>query len=236
MQVNFGGFVPVSTVDWRGRAVCTLFLRGCPARCWYCQNVDLQTGADMRSLEEVLSLIERSRIVVSGIVFSGGEPTMQGDVVGAIARAAHDMDLAVGIHTNGIFPDVLKSLIDEGALDRVALDIKTTWDRYDDLLGIPRGEMVKQSLDLCREAWKENTLSECEAVTTVFRGHEGEISVIAREVEPLDLILQQGDCESLDPLTPDEMAAIARHLPRPVRIRTREEGETSSAAEGGMSA
>jgi len=234
VQVNFGGFVPVSTVDWRGRAVCTLFLRGCPARCWYCQNVKLQDGVDMRSLEEVLSLIEGSRIVVSGLVFSGGEPTMQGDAVGTIARAAHDMDLAVGIHTNGIFPTVLKGLIDEGALDRVALDIKTTWDRYDELLGIPRGKMVKRSLDICRDAWEDGAIEECETVVTVFRGHEDEVSVIARAVEPLELILQQGRCGSLDPLTPDELAAIASHLPRPVRIRTREEGETRSAAEGGV--
>ncbi|PKG32815.1 MAG: ribonucleoside-triphosphate reductase activating protein, partial [Methanoregula sp.] len=32
MRVNFGGFVPISTTDWRGHAVCTIFLRGCPLR------------------------------------------------------------------------------------------------------------------------------------------------------------------------------------------------------------
>ncbi|HET6580251.1 MAG TPA: ribonucleoside-triphosphate reductase activating protein, partial [Methanoregula sp.] len=31
--MNFGGFIPLSTIDWRGRAVCTVFFRGCPIRC-----------------------------------------------------------------------------------------------------------------------------------------------------------------------------------------------------------
>ncbi len=38
MLVNFGGFVPLSTVDWHGRAVCTVFFRGCSARCFYDQT------------------------------------------------------------------------------------------------------------------------------------------------------------------------------------------------------
>ncbi len=44
MLVNFGGFVPLSTVDWHGRAVCTVFFRGCSARCFYCHNKHLQRG------------------------------------------------------------------------------------------------------------------------------------------------------------------------------------------------
>ncbi|MHC1625926.1 MAG: anaerobic ribonucleoside-triphosphate reductase activating protein [Methanoculleaceae archaeon] len=233
--MNFGGFVPISTVDWRGRAVCTLFLRGCPARCWYCQNKELQTGSDMRPVEEILSLIRESRIVVSGLVFSGGEPTAQGDVMETIAHEAHKMGLAVGTHTNGLFPDTLKRLIDEGALDWVALDIKTVWEKYDELLGLPGSEAVQRSLDICRTAYGDGRLPACETVFTVFRGQEKEIPIIAREVEPLDFVIQQGRYGNLHPLTYDEIIEAARSLTRPVRIRTREEGETVYIPEGGGS-
>jgi pyruvate formate lyase activating enzyme len=44
MKVNFGGIVPLSTVDWLGRASMVVFLRGCPLRCPHCHNKNLQTG------------------------------------------------------------------------------------------------------------------------------------------------------------------------------------------------
>jgi pyruvate formate lyase activating enzyme len=44
MQVNLGGVVHLSTVDWIGSATTVVFLRGCPLRCPHCQNRELITG------------------------------------------------------------------------------------------------------------------------------------------------------------------------------------------------
>ena len=86
LPVNFGGFVSISTVDWPGRAVCTVFLRGCPVRCFYCQNTSLLSGSDMRDEAEIVGMIAESALVVSGVVFSGGEPTMQEEALVHLAR------------------------------------------------------------------------------------------------------------------------------------------------------
>ncbi|HOT95354.1 MAG TPA: anaerobic ribonucleoside-triphosphate reductase activating protein [Methanoregulaceae archaeon] len=225
MPINFGGFVSVSTVDWPGRAVCTVFFRGCPVRCFYCQNASLLSGSDMRDEEEIAGMIAASALVVSGVVFSGGEPTMQGDALAYLARESHRMGLVVGVQTNGVYPRVLARLIDEGLVDRVALDIKARWERYARLFGVDLTGQVKESLALCRRAYLEGRLPEFEVVVTLFRGYEDEVASIARETAGVPLVLQQGVHGEIKPLSFGELAAIAAGLGRPCRIRTRESGE-----------
>ncbi|NYT05218.1 MAG: anaerobic ribonucleoside-triphosphate reductase activating protein [Methanomicrobiales archaeon] len=227
MQVNFGGFVPLSTVDWPGRAVCTVFLRGCPVRCHYCHNRDLQAGDDRRDTEEIIRLIGSTRMVVSGVVFSGGEPTMQKDALVALAEASKKMGLFVGLHTNGVYPETLRELIGKQIVDRIALDIKATWEQYPNLLKV-RPETtgrIRESLALCREAYADGRLPGFEVVTTIFRGRENDVPVIAREAEGVDFVLQQGVEGMIPPLSFDEIKRIADRLNRPVKIRTREDGE-----------
>ena len=223
--MNFGGFVPLSTVDWRGRSACTVFFRGCPVRCTYCQNSSILTGRDERDLDEIIEMIKGSLLAISGVVFSGGEPTMQKDALIALARAAKGMGLAVGVQTNGVFPDTLDALIKEHLVDRVALDIKARWARYNNLLKGNYVKDVQKSLALCRAAHESGLLLEFEVVITLFRGYDDEVSIIAGEVGKTDLVLQQGVTENVSPFSEDEMKKIADTLVRSVRIRTREGGE-----------
>ncbi len=225
MYVNFGGFVPISTVDWRGRAACTVFLRGCPARCFYCHNVALQGGEDLRPLDEIVAMIRGSRPVAGAVVFSGGEPTLQGPALVRLAAAARGMGLSVGLHTNGIFPGVIEALLRERLVDMIALDIKTTWERYDDLLELTAADAVKRSLALCKEAKADGSLGTCEIVTTLFRGREGDLPTIAEAARGLDLVLQQGVTAGYVPLSRQEIETAAAPLGQKVRIRTREDGE-----------
>ena len=225
LYVNFGGFVPISTVDWRGRAACTVFLRGCPARCFYCHNVALQGGEDLRDADEVLAMIRGSRTVAGAVVFSGGEPTLQGPALIHLAAAARTMGFSVGLHTNGMFPRVIEGLLDRHLVEMIALDIKTTWERYDDLLGVAAVDAVKASLAACKQAKADGSLGSCQAVVTLFRGREGDLSAIAEATRGLDLVLQQGVAPGFDPLTRQELEAAAAPLGRNVRLRTREDGE-----------
>lgn len=225
MHVNFGGFVPISTVDWRGRAACTVFLRGCPARCFYCHNSAIQGGRDLRDADEILDMIRSSRVIAGAVVFSGGEPTFQGPALIHLAAAAQKMGLSVGLHTNGMFPRVIEALLEERLVDMIALDIKTTWERYDDLLGAAAVDAVKASLAACRRAKTDGSLGSCQAVVTLFRGREEDLPAIAEATLGLDLVLQQGVAPGFDPLTRQELEALAAPLGRKVWIRTREDGE-----------
>ncbi|QSZ66079.1 anaerobic ribonucleoside-triphosphate reductase activating protein [Methanofollis aquaemaris] len=225
MKVNFGGFVPLSTVDWRGKAVCTVFLRGCPVRCHYCQNTAILEGKDEREVDEVLAMIRESTLLATGVVFSGGEATMQKEALLALAAGAKKMGLGVGLQTNGVYPGTIRALLEENLVDHIALDVKTTWRRYNNLLKQDFKERVQESLDLCTEASRRGALPEFEAVVTTFRGCEDEIRYIAQDAKGVDFVLQQGVIAGVAPLTFDELAAIADGLGRTVKIRTREDGE-----------
>jgi pyruvate formate lyase activating enzyme len=170
-------------------------------------------------------MIRGSLLAISGVVFSGGEPTSQKEALITLARATKTMGLAVGIHTNGVYPGTLETLIQERLIDHVALDIKARWARYNNLLKGDYVKDVQKSLALCKEAHENGSLPEFEVVITLFRGYDDEVSKIAKEAGGVDLILQQGVTEEVRPLSEAEMKNIADGLARSVRIRTREGGE-----------
>jgi len=223
MYLNFGGFVLLSTVDWPGRAVCTVFFRGCSAMCWYCHNKHLQRGENRVSTDHILGLIEEAKPLVSGVVFSGGECIEQVAPLRHLARQARNRGLKVGIHTNGAFPENGHYLV--GEVDRVALDLKASWKNYAAVTGIAIAEAVQRSLALYRDAHAAGTLPEFEVVHTLFRGHEADVPAVAAAADGVDLVLQQGVWGRVEPLTLVEFQTLADPLGRPVKIRTAGVGE-----------
>lgn len=198
--MNFGGFVPLSTVDWRGRSVCTVFFRGCPIQCSYCQNEAIQSGEDYRTTDEIMEMIRGSAKFISGVVFSGGEPTLQKDALLELAGQVKAMNLAVGIHTNGFYPAALDALIRARLVDKVALDYKTRWEgfskRDEGFTNIPKSsyeKTVHTSIEICRRAFNEKMLPVFEIVVTVFPGNEEDVKRISDETWGLPFVLQQGE-------------------------------------------
>ncbi|MCX6669475.1 MAG: radical SAM protein [Methanothrix sp.] len=153
MKVNLGGIVPLSTVDWLGRASMVVFLRGCPLRCPHCHNRELQAGkslvefhqvasrivsqikGEMRagktsdSLPEQIDLDEaseraRSKPFVDALVLSGGEPLLQSEPSARLFRLARSLDLATGLETSGCYPDRMEELLKRNLVDKVFLDLK----------------------------------------------------------------------------------------------------------------
>lgn len=219
--------MPLSTIDWRGRAVCTVFFRGCPIHCSYCQNEGILSGEDYRDLEEVREMIKTSAPSTSGAVFSGGEPTMQKEALIDLARYAKGLDLRVGIQTNGMFPDTISRLLEEKLLDKVALDFKSRFEGYS---GEQTGSTfrfqnyeknAKRSFSLCKNAYAKNTLAEFEVVLTIFYENEQYIEEISRFVGGIPLVLQQGEHKVLR--LPEMPADISEGEYREKKRRMREQ-------------
>ena len=124
----FGGMQKNSLIDFPGKISCVLFVSGCNFKCPYCHNPDLVRGdiSPTSALDEdtVLDFLEMRKGLLDGVVISGGEPTLQGDLL-PFCEKVKEMGYPVKLDTNGTRPQVIEKLIDEGFVDYIAMDIKT---------------------------------------------------------------------------------------------------------------
>ncbi len=129
-MIRIGGLQPMTGLDFPGRLAAVLFLQGCPWHCRYCHNPHLlapQSDA-LIPFDDVLAFLDRRRGLLDGVVFSGGEPTLQPRLHEAM-REVRARGFAVGLHTGGMYPRQLERLLP--LLDWVGLDIKAPAAHYD---------------------------------------------------------------------------------------------------------
>lgn len=147
-RIQVGGFEPFSTVDWPGALAAVVFLRGCPWRCGYCHNPHMQArhGPAPLAWADVDAQLQRRRGWLDGVVFSGGEPTVDAALPEAVARV-RGLGFRVGLHTGGAYPERLAALLSQ--LDWIGFDLKADAAGYDALTGTPgSGESAMESLAL----------------------------------------------------------------------------------------
>ncbi|MCP4640749.1 MAG: anaerobic ribonucleoside-triphosphate reductase activating protein [bacterium] len=153
--MKIAGLQKCSLVDWPGKVSATVFTPGCNLDCFYCHNRNLLAAKPEFALHEandVLTWLTRRVGAVDGVVISGGEATLQPGLV-SFARRVQDLGFSVKLDTNGTQPRVLERLFEEELLDYVAMDVKATRERYDDICGTPVSESaVDASICLIRGA------------------------------------------------------------------------------------
>lgn len=132
--LRIGGLTPFTTVDFPGCLAAVVFCQGCPWRCGYCHNPQLLPvkGSTTISWAQVRNFLEGRRGLLDGVVFSGGEPTLQTPVVAAV-REVKLMGFRTGLHTGGAYPVRLAALLPH--LDWVGFDIKAHVEDYKKLTG-----------------------------------------------------------------------------------------------------
>ena len=123
--MRFGGLQKVSLIDYPGKVSCVVFISGCNFRCPYCHNPDLVTGK-MPALDEmgVYDLLRIRKGFMDGVVISGGEPTIQQDLI-FLCERIKKIGYPIKLDTNGSRPQMIKRLIQERLVDYIAMDIKT---------------------------------------------------------------------------------------------------------------
>jgi pyruvate formate lyase activating enzyme len=176
--MHFKGWVKSSLVDYPGKIAASLFCGGCNFRCPNCHNsgIVLYPNDHPDIPEQELWEFLASRVGwLDGIVLSGGEPTLQEDLI-PFALRLHEMGYSVKLDTNGYRPDVLQEMIDSRAVDYVAMDVKASLDPggYALAAGVHVDiDRVRASMDLLLDGSVA-----CEFRTTVVPGIVDEDCVI----------------------------------------------------------
>ena len=198
--IRLGGIVDTSTIDWYGNVSLVAFFAGCNFRCPYCQNsglIPLDSGKIVGP-EYLEQRLKDEKKLLDAVVISGGEPLLQPEGINVVCQLAKEMGFKVMLNTNGSRPRVIEGLLNDGLIDRVALDVKAPLDQksYAPFTGTERGDipaLVRSSLEIC----KDHSI-EVEARTTVAPGLSDEFSFITAIAEEIgDLcgmyVLQQFD-------------------------------------------
>ncbi len=132
VPLRIGGMQKVTLLDFPGKVASTVFMSGCSFKCPYCHNRDLVYVPDNYAFfdtKEVMNHLEKRRGVIDGVCISGGEPLLQEGVIPFI-REIKEMGYLVKLDTNGYEPEKLKSIVEEGLVDYVAMDVKNTAEKY----------------------------------------------------------------------------------------------------------
>ena len=162
------GLAKLTLLDYPGHTACTVFTGGCDFRCPFCHNARL-VESGFKELEipqdEVFDHLKKRIGILDGVAVTGGEPLLHPDIGDFLSRVK-DLGYAVKLDTNGSFPDRLRSLVEAGFVDYVAMDIKNSPEKYAATVGLPDLDLapVKESVE-----YLKSDAVEYEFRTTVVR-------------------------------------------------------------------
>ncbi len=211
------GFEGVSLIDYPGRIASVIFLGGCNFRCPFCHNPDLVLRPESLPAlapEDVLHAVLRRNGLVDGVVITGGEPLLDGSALTAFLRMLREAGLAVKLDTNGYEVETLSDVLEAGLVDYVAMDVKTSPQRYAAAVGVPvDAQRILQSVALIKVSGIEH-----EFRTTCVPG-----IVEMQDVVTIGSLLGQSETYALQQfraapgLIAPEYAAAAPHSPDALR-------------------
>jgi pyruvate formate lyase activating enzyme len=154
--IRIGGIEKFSIVDFPNKMAAVVFMQGCPWRCPFCHNVQLQNVDAETNIvwHKFIDFLEQRKGILDAVVFSGGEPLVQEGLVDAI-KEVKALGYIVGLHTGGYRPKFFKEVLD--LVDWVGFDIKAPLekDRYKVVTGgIADADKVLESLKMLCESGK----------------------------------------------------------------------------------
>lgn len=141
-SLKIAGLQKLTLLDYPGKVACTVFTYGCNFRCPYCHNASLVLGDEGSSgniayleLKGITDFLQKRKGIIDGIVITGGEPTIQPGILDML-RILREYEISIKIDTNGSRPEIIESIIRQGLVDYIAMDIKASAGKYKKAAGI----------------------------------------------------------------------------------------------------
>ena len=129
-DISIKGFLETSFVDWPGNICSVIVLPSCNFRCRYCHNTDLVLRpGELENIDfhSILKRLSELKGWIDGVCVSGGEPTLHSSLP-KVLSALKKEGFSVKLDTNGSNPKKLLSLMEDGLVDFVAMDVKSSLD------------------------------------------------------------------------------------------------------------
>ena len=216
--MNICGLQKLTLLDFPQHTACTVFTGGCNLRCPFCHNAALvMNTAPKLDIDEFFVFLKKRAGLLDGVCISGGEPLLQPNIEGFI-KEIRALGYKVKLDTNGTLPQHLGSLIRQGLVDYVAMDLKNSPELYGKTVG-------KQSFDFAPIAESMEILRSGEVPyeyrTTVVKPlHSAEslkaLGALIKKDEHwfLQQYIDSGDIlgTGMEPFTPEEMKTLCLEL------------------------
>jgi len=133
--MKISGIIKTTLIDYPGHIATSIFTQGCNFKCPYCHNPDLipaESGEEeYMDLDYFWDFLEDRKDFLDGVAITGGEPTLQNDLIEFIEKIKMK-NFKVKLDTNGSRPDIIKNIINNELIDYIAMDIKSSINKYID--------------------------------------------------------------------------------------------------------
>lgn len=149
--MKFNGFQKMTLLDYPGKVACTLFTAGCNFRCPFCHNALLVTQIDNREIYDedlILDFLDKRKGLLDGVCVTGGEPLLNPEIENFLFKVK-EKGYKIKVDSNGSFPDRLKSIVNNGLADYIAMDIKNCKEKYAMTVGLDSFDLsnIEKSVD-----------------------------------------------------------------------------------------
>lgn len=158
--MKIGGLQKLTLVDYPSKIAATVFLTGCNFKCGFCHNPELINVGRRTVLRnygglssvQFFKFLDSKIGLIDGICITGGEPTINFDLLEFIKKIK-DLGFLVKLDTNGSNPEMLEKIIQEKLIDFIAMDIKTSLDKYKQAINVKIDlENIKKSVEIIKNS------------------------------------------------------------------------------------
>lgn len=107
----------------------------------------------MYTNEEILAFLKKRQGMLDGVAITGGEPTLMPYLPEFMAEV-RELGYKIKLDTNGTRPDSLRSIIERGLVDYVAMDIKNCKEKYGETVGFDSSydlSSIEDSISILKE-------------------------------------------------------------------------------------
>jgi len=153
----FGGLQKTTLVDYPGKVAATVFTLGCNFRCPYCHNPELVLPELIKNQpqiaeKDILDFLKERQGLLQALCITGGEPTLQPDLISFLEKVK-DLGYLIKLDSNGSNPEILQEIIKKKLVDYLAMDVKTTLEKYPlvTLNQVPK-ENIQKSINLIKNS------------------------------------------------------------------------------------